>query len=181
MIPDGKFIEKLIASFTVKSGDFSLKTVAAVSSTVVFWWQILPNSQVKRKKHAKSKHSQIQIDIILVPSKMPNYAVSPDLFHVEISFSSTCNIPKHCFSRKTRSYLKLMRTYFVFWKDLILILTIQKVCDWFTILQTKISMLNETIICSDWNFLMGNNGPNQIPAPGRCSRKGIFCDCTPEK
>ena len=64
-----------------------------------------------------------------------------------------------------------MRIYFVFWEDLIPILTIQKVCNWFRILLTKISMLTKTNICSDWNDLMGNTGANWIPAPGGCSSK----------
>jgi len=33
---------------------------------------------------------------------MRKCAVPPDLFHSEISFSSTCNIPKHCLRKKTR-------------------------------------------------------------------------------
>ena len=135
MIPDGKFIEKLIANFTVKFVDFFLRKQLLLFIRLLFfgdrYYRILKWSE---RNMQRGKHSQIQIDIILVPSKMPNCAVSPDLFHNEISFSSTWNIPKHCFSRKTRSYLKLMRIYFVFWKDLILLLTIQKVCDWFRIL-----------------------------------------------
>ena len=64
-----------------------------------------------------------------------------------------------------------MRVYFVFSEDLMLIFTIQKVCNWFRILLTEISMLTKTNICSDWNHLMGNNGANWIPAMGRRSSK----------
>ena len=76
-----------------------------------------------------------------------------------------------------------MGIYFVFWEDLIPILTTQKDCNWFRILLTKISMLTKTNICSDWNHLMGNNGANWIPATGGRSskRNTVFCDCTPEK
>ena len=40
---------------------------------------------------------------------------------------------------------------------------IQKDRNWFRILWTKIFMLRKTIMCSDWNHLMGNNGtPTQV-------------------
>ena len=64
-----------------------------------------------------------------------------------------------------------MRIYFVFSEDLMLILTIQKVCNWFRIPPTEIAMLTKTSICSDWNHLMGNNGANWIPATGGYSSK----------
>jgi len=49
--------------------------------------------------------AKIQIGKIMVPSKMRKCAVPPDLFHSEISFSSTCNIPKHCLRKKTKRHL----------------------------------------------------------------------------
>jgi len=68
-----------------------------------------------------------------------------------------------------------MRMYFVISEDLMLILTIQKVCNWFRDLLTKISMLAKTNICSDWNHLMGTNGANWIPAAGgRSSKRHIL-------
>ena len=119
--------------------------------------------------------AKILIELIMVPSKKRKCAVPPDLFHSEISFSSTCHIPNHCLSKKTKRYLKLMRIYFVFSEDLILILTFQKVCNWFRIRLTKISMLTKTNICLDWNYLMGNNGANWIPATGgRSSKRTIL-------
>jgi len=58
--------------------------------------------------------AKIQLELISVPSKVRNCAVSPDHLRIEISFSSTFNIPKHWWSRKTR-YLDWMWTFFLYW------------------------------------------------------------------
>ena len=131
MIPDVKFIGEMIASFTVKSGDFSLRKqllVFLVMSFMVTDITQFSNEGKETWKWVNTAKIQIQ-EKIKVPSKMRKCAVTPDLFHSEISFSSTCNIPKHALSKKTKRYLKLMRIYFVFLEDLMLILTIQKVCN----------------------------------------------------
>jgi len=166
----------MIASFTVKSGDFSLRKQLLVFLGMSFMVIDITQFSNEAKETWKWVNTaKILIERIMVPSKKRKCAVPPDLFHSEISFSSPCNIPNHCLSKKTKRYLKLMRIYFVFSEDLVLILTIQKVCNWFRILLTKILMLTKTNICSDWNHLMGNNGANWIPATGgRSSKRNIL-------
>ena len=87
----------LIANFSVKFrdfffrkqfllclGKFSLVTdITEFSSEAKEIWKCVNTAKIQRK-------------LIMVPSKMPNCAVPPDHFHSEISFSSTCNIPKQC-------------------------------------------------------------------------------------
>ena len=130
MIPDVKFIEEMIASFTVKSGDFSLRKQLLVFLGMSFVvTDITQFSNEVKETWRWVNTAKIQMEVVMVPSKMRKFAVPQDLFHSEISFSSTCNIPKHCLRKKTKRYLKLMRIYFVFSEDLMLILTIQKVCN----------------------------------------------------
>jgi len=130
MIPDVKFVEKMIASFTVKSGDFSLRKQLLVFLGMSFVVTDITQFSNEAKETWKWVNTaKILIELIMVPSKKRKCAVPPDLFHSEISFSSTCHIPNHCLSKKTKRYLKLMRIYFVFSEDLILILTFQKVCN----------------------------------------------------
>ena len=131
MIPDVKFIEEMIASFTVNSGDFSLRKQLLVFLGMTFMvtdFTQFSNEAKETWKWVNTAKIQI-LEIIIVPSKKRKCAVPPDLFHSEISFSSTCNMPKHCLLKKTKRYLKLMHIYFVFSEDLMLILTIQKVCN----------------------------------------------------
>jgi len=43
----------------------------------------------------------------MVPSKMRKCAAPPDLFHSEISFSSTCNIPKHLLTQENKKLIEI--------------------------------------------------------------------------
>ena len=131
MIPDVKFIEKWITNFSAKFSDFSLRKQLLVFLGMSFMVTDITQFSNEAKETWKWVNTaKIQIlEIIMVPSKMRKCAVPQDLFHSEISFSSTCNMPKHCLRKKTKRYLKLLRIYFVFSEDLMLIFTIQKVCN----------------------------------------------------
>jgi len=103
MIPDVKFIEKRITNFSAKFGDFSLRKELLLFLGMSFLVTDITEYSNEAKDTWKWVNTaKIQIELIMVPSKMRNCAVPPDLFHSEISFTSTCNIPKHRLSKKTR-------------------------------------------------------------------------------
>ena len=103
MIPGVKFIEEMIASFTVKSGDFSLRKQFLVFLGMTLMVTDFTQFSNEAKETWKWVNTaNILIQLIMVPSKMRKFAAPPDLFHSEISFSSTCNIPKHCLRKKTK-------------------------------------------------------------------------------
>ena len=103
MIPDVKFIEKWITNFSAKFGDFSLqKQLLLFLGNSFLVTDISEYSNQAKETWKWVNTAKIQIELIMVPSKMRKCAAPPDLFHSEISFSSTCNIPKRCLSKKTR-------------------------------------------------------------------------------
>jgi len=72
-----------------------------VNSCCISWKVYLVTDITEFSSEAKEtckwvNTANIQMEIIMVSSKMRNYAVPPDHSHSSISFSSTCNIPKHC-------------------------------------------------------------------------------------
>jgi len=72
-----------------------------VDSCCISWKVFLATDITEFSSEAKEtwkwvNTAKIQTEIIMVSSKMRKCAVPPDLFHSNISFSSTCNIPKHC-------------------------------------------------------------------------------------
>jgi len=103
MIPDVKFIEKWITNFSAKFGHFSLRKQLLLFLGNSFLVTDISEYSNEAKDTSKWVNTaKIQIELIMVPSKMRNCVVPPDLFHSNISFSSTCNNPNHCFSKKTR-------------------------------------------------------------------------------
>jgi len=102
MIPDVKFIEKWTTNFSAKFGDFSLRKQLLRFLGNSFLVTVIRKYSNEAKETWKWVNTaKIQMELIMVASKMRKCAVPPDLFHSEISFSSTCNIPKHCLSKKT--------------------------------------------------------------------------------
>ena len=87
----------LIANFSVKFRDFFLRKQFLLflgKSSVMT--DITEFSREAKDTWKWVNTAKIQRKLIMVPSKMRKCAVPPDLFHSEISFSSTCNIPKQC-------------------------------------------------------------------------------------
>jgi len=116
MTQDVKFTENWITNFSAKFGDFSLrKQLLLFLGNSFLVTDISQYSNEAKDTWKWVNTAKIQIELIIVSSKMRNCAVPPDLFHSEISFSSTCNIPKHCLSKKTRRReLKLMCAFSYF-------------------------------------------------------------------
>ena len=87
----------LIANFSVKFRDFFLrKQFLLFLGKFSLVTDITDFSRDAKETWKCVNRAKIQRKLIMVPSKMCKCAAPPDLFHSEISFSSTCNIPKQC-------------------------------------------------------------------------------------